>query len=175
MAQTPGVWVSIGPTQINDGGLGSIGRITLIAIDPATPSTMYVGAPRGGIWKTTTNGAAWMAVGDGLPTLGVAALAVDPITPSRVYAVLVGAGIFRSDDRAVTWTKVHDDLGTPLGYGVLLIDPKTPSHLYLTAASNGLFRSDDSGANWARAKTGIVYDLVMDPVQPGRAICGRAG
>ncbi len=32
IAQTPGVRVSIGPTQINDGGLGSIGRIHLMAM-----------------------------------------------------------------------------------------------------------------------------------------------
>ena len=102
---------------------------------------MYVGAPGGGIWKTTDGGAAWAAVGDSLPTLGVAALAVDPITPSRVYAVLAGAGIFRSDDRAVTWTLVHADLGTPVSsqnkceYGLLRANwPRTVAH-YLRMAS----------------------------------------
>ena len=39
----------------------------------------------------------------------------------------------------------------------------------------GLFRSDDSGANWARVKTGIVYDLVMDPSNPVTLYAGVQG
>ena len=175
MASTPGLWVPIGPTKINDGGLGSIGRIHSIAIHPTTPSTMYVGAPHAGIWKTTTSGGAWTPVGDSLPTLALAALEVDPRTPSRVYAVMAGVGVFRSDNEAATWTVVHGDLGTPSGFGVLLIDPSTPSRLYLTAASNGVFRSDDAGANWTRVKTGNVHDLVMDPSNPGTLYAGVEG
>ncbi|TMH28310.1 MAG: hypothetical protein E6H66_21970 [Betaproteobacteria bacterium] len=171
MALTPGVWVSIGPTRINEGGLGAIGRIHSIAIHPTTPATMYVGAPRCGIWKTTNGGAAWTPVGDSLPTLALAALAVDPVTPARVYAVLAGAAIYRSEDAAVSWTLVHGDLGTPAGAGVLLIDPTIPSHVYLTG-SDGLYRSTDSGANWTRVKTGLVNDVVMDPSNPAILYAG---
>jgi hypothetical protein len=63
MAQPPGGWISIGPTRINDGSLGSIGRIHSIALHPTPPSTMYVGAPHAGIWKTTSGGGAWTPVG----------------------------------------------------------------------------------------------------------------
>jgi hypothetical protein len=87
----------IGPTHIN-GGLGSIGRIHSTAVHPTTPSTLYVGGPGCGIWKTTGGGGSWTPVGDSLPTLALAALSVDPSTPSRVFAVLAGAGVFRSDD-----------------------------------------------------------------------------
>src|SRR5438093_2113211 len=171
MALTPGVWVSIGPTRINEGGLGAIGRVHSIAIHPTTPATMYVGAPRCGIWETTNGGAAWTPVGDSLPTLAVAAMAVDPVTCARVYAVLAGAAIYRSEDAAVSWTLVHGDLGTPAGAGVLLIDPTIPSHVYLTG-SDGLYRSTDSGANWTRVKTGLVNDVVMDPSNPAILYAG---
>lgn len=172
MAVTLGEWVLIGPTRINDGGLGAIGRVHSIAVHPTTPATIYVGGPRCGIWKTTNSGAGWEPVGDSLPTLALAALAVDPVTPSRVYAVMAGEGIYRSDDAAVTWTRIVGDLGTPVGKGVLLIDPGTPSRLYLTAASNGLYRSTDSGANWTRVKTGSVTDLVIDPSNPATLYVG---
>jgi hypothetical protein len=166
VALAPGKWVSIGPTRINDGGTGTIGRIHSIAVDPTAPTTLYVGAPRCGIWKTTDGGASWAAVGDSLPTLALAALAVDPGTPTRVYAVLAGDGIYRSDDAAATWKKIAGDLGTPAGAGVLLIDPAVPSQLYLTAGANGLHRSTDSGSAWTVVKTGTVYDVAMDPSRP---------
>ena len=173
-----GRWVSIGPTQIDDralGGVGAIGRIHSIAIHPTTPTTMYVGGPNCGIWKTTNGGAAWAPVGDSLPTLALAALAVDAVTPTRVYAVLAGVGIYRSDDAAETWTQIAADLGTPAGAGVLLIDPTSPSHVYLTAGPNGLFHSTDSGLNWSRVKTGFVDDLAMHPSSPGTLYAGVRG
>lgn len=172
---TPGHWTLIGPTRINDGGLGSIGRIHAIAIHPTTPTTLYVGGPRSGIWKTTDAGATWTSVGDSLPSLGLSALTVDPVTPSRVYAVLVGVGIFRSDDAAATWTKISNDLGSPSGAGLLIVDPKTPSRLFVTAAANGVFRSDDSGVTWTRVKSGTVNDLIMDPTNPATLYAGMQG
>ena len=175
MAVTLGKWVSIGPTRINDGGLGAIGRIHSIAVHPTAPATMYVGGPGCGIWKTTNGGTAWKPVGDSLPTLALAALAIDPVTPSRVYAVMAGAGIYRSDDAAATWAHLADDLGTPAGKGVLLIDPRTPSRLYLTAASNGLYRSTDSGASLDAREDGIGHRSGDRSVEPGHAVRGRAG
>jgi hypothetical protein len=172
VAVPPGRWILIGPTHINDGGLGSIGRIHSIAVHPTTPTTLYVGGPGCGIWKTTDGGASWTPVGDSLPTLALAALAVDPVTPSRVYAVLAGAGIYRSDDAAATWTKISNDLGTPAGAGLFIVDPKTPSRLFVTAATNGVFRSTDSGVTWTRVKTGTVNDLIMDPSNPATLYAG---
>ena len=52
MSLNIGQWASIGPTRINDGGLGSIGRIHSIAVHPTTPTTLWAGGPNCGIWKT---------------------------------------------------------------------------------------------------------------------------
>lgn len=171
----PGEWVPIGPTRIDDGSLGSIGRIHFIAVHPTTPTTIYVGGPACGIWKTSDGGASWAPVGDSLPNLIVAALAIDPVSPSRVYAVLEGAGIFRSDDSAGSWTQIAGDLGTPKGAGLLVVDPRTPSRLFVTAAGNGLFRSTDSGATWTRVKNGPVTDFIMDPSNPDVLYAGVMG
>jgi photosystem II stability/assembly factor-like uncharacterized protein len=174
MAVVPGQWVSIGPSRINDGGLGAIGRIHSIAVDPTTPTTLYAGGPTCGIWMTANGGSSWAPVGDSLPTLALAALAIDPVAPKRVYAVLAGAGIYRSDDAAATWTQISGDIGTPAGFGVLLIDGTAPSVLYLNG-SIGLYRSTDSGANWTRVKTGTVNDLAMDPSNPATLYAGVQG
>ena len=53
----PNVWTSNGP----EGGM-----IHALAIDPATPSTLYAGTYGGGVFKSTNGGAAWSAVNTGL-------------------------------------------------------------------------------------------------------------
>ena len=57
-----------------------------LAIDPATPSTLYAGTDGGGVFKSTNGGAAWSAVNIGLTNTYVDALAIDPATPSTLYA-----------------------------------------------------------------------------------------
>ena len=67
-----GCWVSIGPSRMTV-GIGSVGLLGAIAIDPKSPSTIYVGSPHGsGVWKTTDGGSSWKPVTDSFPTLAVA-------------------------------------------------------------------------------------------------------
>jgi photosystem II stability/assembly factor-like uncharacterized protein len=161
-----GRWDSIGPLSINNGGLGACGRLSAITINPAAPSTLYVGGQNCGIWKTTDGGTSWAPVGDALPTLAVAALAVDPTKPSRVYAATPGYGIYRSNDAGNTWQSISADLGAEVRWGVLLVDVSDPNRLYLTS-SKGLNRTTDGGATWSLAKGGAqATDLVMNPSAP---------
>ncbi len=53
-----------------------------VAIDPQTPSTLYVGTEAEGIFKSVNGGLSWNAVNDGLPDTIVYTLAIDPQTPS---------------------------------------------------------------------------------------------
>ena len=48
-------WVNINQTY-GDGGYNGMGRATSIAFHPTNPEIYYVGAPIGGIWKTTDGG-----------------------------------------------------------------------------------------------------------------------
>ena len=62
-----------------------------LAIDPLTPSTLYVTA--GGVFKSTNGGANWAAMNNGLGDLNVITIAIDPITPSKLYAG-TGRGVY---------------------------------------------------------------------------------
>ena len=57
-----------------------------LAIDPATPSTLYAGTGGGGVFKSTNGGGTWGAVNTGLTDTVVFALAIDPATPGTLYA-----------------------------------------------------------------------------------------
>ncbi len=54
------VWTSNGPEG---------GDIRALAIDPATPSTLYAGTGYGGVFKSTDGGENWEAVNTGLLNL----------------------------------------------------------------------------------------------------------
>src|SRR5262249_12617870 len=45
-----GTWTSHGPTG---------GNVTVVAVDPLTPTTVYAGTHGGGIFKSTDGGATW--------------------------------------------------------------------------------------------------------------------
>ncbi len=78
------VWTNQGPV---------VGRINALAIDPATPATLYAGTEDSGVFKSSDGGATWRAVNAGLTSLIVRALAIDPATPATVYAATYG-GVF---------------------------------------------------------------------------------
>ena len=51
-------WYSLGPTDFINRSTNylNLGRVNCINIDPNNPNIMYVGAPAGGIWKSTDAG-----------------------------------------------------------------------------------------------------------------------
>src|SRR5713226_7675489 len=73
---------SIGPAVMG-------GRISDIAIDPATPWTFYVATAHGGLMKTTDNGGTFSDMSDkeGVPSMGAVAVA-----PSDAKVVWLGTG-----------------------------------------------------------------------------------
>ena len=170
-----GQWVSIGPTLINNGGLGAIGRLSAIAMNRADPGTIYVGAAASGVWKSTDGGSSWQPITDGLPTLAIAALAITPTLPSRVYVATAGSGVFRSDDAGASWQSLPGSPNGEVRWGVMIVSPRDPAIVYLNAV-NGVFRSTDSGGTWTRVlSSGEVTDLIMAQGTPTTLFAAVAG
>jgi hypothetical protein len=152
-------FVSIGPNRITGSsahGYGwndAVGRLSAIAIDATSPSTIYVGAQTGGAWKTTDGGESWSPVAESA-TVRVAALGLAPDSPSRVYLVTPNDGVFRSDDQGASWTQISTtNLNAIVHGGALLINPGNTSDL-LVASSDGVYRSLDGGATWTLTLSG---------------------
>jgi len=129
-----GVWTRNGPEG---------GRIRVLAIDPATPTTLYAGTYGGGVFKSANGGASWSAVNSGLTSLAVLALAIDPATPTTLYAGTSGGGVFKSVNGGASWSAVNSGLAN-LDILALAIDPATPTTLYAGTSGGGVFSIQQS-------------------------------
>jgi photosystem II stability/assembly factor-like uncharacterized protein len=135
--------------------------ILTLAIDPATPQTVYAGTAGGGVFKTTNSGLNWQPfnAGFGNPATAPAnfvilTLAIDPATPQTVYAGTAGGGVFKTTNGGLNWLLFSSGL-TNLFITDIAIDPATPATLYASSAVAGVFRSDNGGLNWIAASSGL--------------------
>ena len=179
-------WRHIGPAVFG-------GRISDLAVDPANPSVIYVGAASGGVFKSINRGGTWEPVFDesgGSQSIG--AVAVAPSDPQIVWvgtgeannrqSSSWGNGVYRSMDGGRSW-KAMGLAGTH-HIGRIVIDPRNPDvvyvaalgHLWGTNAERGVYRTRDGGTSWQRvlaidAMTGVV-DITLDP--DGRTLLAGA-
>jgi hypothetical protein len=64
-------WVNLGPAMVTNSSvsISGQGRVNAIAKDPSNPNTLYVGAPAGGIWRSTDDGVNLTPLSDYLPQI----------------------------------------------------------------------------------------------------------
>lgn len=163
------------------------GRVTAVAGIPDRPSTFYMGATGGGVWKTVDYGNSWTNVSDGFFETGsIGAIRVAPSNPDVVYVgtgsdgirsnVITGLGAYRSDDAGETWR--HLGLRDVGQIGAVEIHPDDPDLVYVAAIGHpfgrneerGVYRSSDGGGSWERVlfvsdSVGAV-DLELNPSDP---------
>jgi photosystem II stability/assembly factor-like uncharacterized protein len=119
-------------------------RITSLALDSLTPSTLYAGTRGAGILWSSDGGASWTPVNTGVPLVNgfqpVTALAVVPGFPPTVFAVTGGA-LLRSADGGQSWRQVV--LPAP-ARGALAVEPGADNRVYV-GTDAGLYQSLDEG------------------------------
>lgn len=170
---------SIGPANMS-------GRVTDIAVVESNPSTFYIGAATGGVWKTTDAGTSWSPIFDQQDTLGIGAVAVAPSNPDVIYvgtgeanprnSATWGRGIYRSTDAGKSWT--FSGLPDSHHIGRIVVHPTKPDvayaavmgHLWGPNRERGLFKTIDGGKTWNNTKfidenTGFI-DVAIDPLEP---------
>ncbi len=149
--------------------------VTAVAIDPATPATVYGGTAAEGVFKSFDGGVNWSAMSTGLANLSVNALAIDPLTPATMYAG-TAAGVYRSTNGAANWRAFNSGLGSR-EVRVLAVNPATPSTLY-AATANGIYRSINRATNWSTFNSGLtnlsVLSLAINPLTPSTLYAGTA-
>src|SRR5438445_6497301 len=164
--------------------------VSSIAIDPKTPTTLYIGllsfrpARIRGIFKSADGGETWRSAG--LTEAAVVALAIDPQTPATLYAGTDGNSVFKSTDGGDTWHPSREGLSIENVY-VLAIDPQKATTLYAGFAGTwgvpgapggrrGVFKSTDGGVTWRALDpdpaNSVVSALIIDPHSPATLYMG---
>ena len=163
-------------------------RISAAAGIPGDPSTYYVGAASGGVWKSTNGGTSWVPISDDqIPVGAIGSLAVAASNPGIVWAGtgdswpirdadIMGDGIYKSVDAGKTWA--HMGLAETGRIGRIIIHPANPNIVFAAALGRltgpqeerGVFRTIDGGKTWSRIlfvdpNTGC-SGLAMDPNNP---------
>ena len=168
-------WSSIGPSV--EGSLGSslpgTGRVNAIAVDPNNENTWYVGAPAGGLWKSTNAGANWVNLFDNFPQIGISGIAIDPNNSNIIYVATgdddasdsYSIGVFKSLNGGASWnqTGLNPDNGE-VGdlMNEIVIDP-TNSNIIWVGTTNGLQKSENGGDTFTIKKDGNISDFKLKP------------
>ena len=137
------------------------GRIADITVSPSHPSTWYVAAGSGNLWKTTNSGITWQPVFDNQASYSIGTVSIDPNKPETVWVgtgenvsgrhVGWGDGIYKSTNGGKTWQQMG--LAKSEHIGKILIDPNNSS-VVLVAAEGPLW---SSGGDRGVYKTCLLY------------------
>jgi PKD repeat protein len=180
---TTGNWQEMGPLSnlpINGTGQpNGMGRVNCVAFHPSDPNTIYVGAPAGGIWKSTDYGLSWTPLNATLARLGVSSIVVHPTNPNTIFigtgdrdgGDAPGLGVYRSTDGGLTWNAWHNGMGNRTVYEILM-DP-TDSDIMIASTNTRIYRTTDGGANWTLALNGhSCKDIAFKPGDPNYVYAG---
>ena len=162
------------------------GRIGDIVVDPSKPSTWYVAACSGGVWKTENAGVTWKAIFDNYGSYSIGCLAIDPNDRFTIWvgtgennsqrSVGYGDGLYKSTDGGRSFKKVG--LENSEHIGKIVVHPEDSNTVYVAAqgplwkegGDRGLYKTTDGGATWDKIlnvseNTGI-NEVHLDPSNP---------
>ncbi len=164
-------WVNIGPIElpanIGTGQPNGMGRINAIAFHPTNEDILFVGAPQGGLWKSSDGGQSWEVLTDDQPTLGVSSIIINQAnantiligTGDRDAGDSDGMGVFKSTDGGTTWALSNSGMGNRT-VGRLIQDPNNANTI-LAATDGGVYKSTDLGDNWTLSQGGNFKDILF--------------
>jgi PKD repeat protein/photosystem II stability/assembly factor-like uncharacterized protein len=171
---TNGAWEEVGPIDKPYNGTGQPngnGRLNAIGFHPTDEDVFWVGAPAGGLWKTTDGGDTWSSNTDDLATLGVSSIVVNPSNTNIMYigtgdrdaGDAPGRGVYKSVDGGANWTQSNSGMGN-LEVNVMVMHPSNPSYI-VAATSGGIYRSQNAGSTWnlESSNTSSYKDLKFRP------------
>ena len=149
-----------------------IGVVLGVTIDPVNPSTAFVVAHGGGVFRSKNSGATWLALNKELPNRRVFSLVQDPRNRGRLY-LGTDNGLFLSDNEGAAWRPLAGTLAER-NIRSLVFDPQGERSLYV-ATDQGVFAGKNN--QWTRLKAGLPYDdvRVVAADSQGEIIAGAFG
>ncbi|MCW5935498.1 MAG: hypothetical protein KIT45_14555 [Fimbriimonadia bacterium] len=180
------MWQFVGPrglavpyrTYFGQGNIS--GRVNAIAHHPTNNSTYFIGAPQGGVMKTTDGGVTWTSLSQSWSMQQVGSIAVHPTNPNIIY---VGTGDFqgwmrpysngvmKTTDGGTTWVSLGAAQFGNRCVSDILIDPENTNVITVTTGfgpyqglAGQIWRSTNGGTSWSlvnNAANVVWSDLTM--------------
>jgi hypothetical protein len=145
------------------------GDITGIAVDPVTPTTVYMSRTTG-MYKSTNGGGQWNFVTTGMTNTQLQALAMSPSSSTTLYAATQFTGtpasivIYKTTDGATTWAPVSSGALATRPVQTLAID--SGNNVYAGTQGGGVYKSTNGGTSWVAATTGISATEITSLIAP---------
>ena len=167
-------WTPVGPIGAPSGG--NAGRLNCVRFQPGSTSNIWVGAPAGGLWKTTNSGSSWTTNTDLLASVGATDVAIDPSNNQVMYLATgdgdagdtYSIGVLKSTNGGTTWTSTGLTWTTSQARLIrkILINPNNTQ--IITVATNvGIYRSTNGGTTFTTTSvTNSVRDMEQKPNNP---------
>lgn len=159
-------------------GLGNV-IVYDLAVDPQSPSTVYLGLGDIGPWKSTDGGHTWMQIKEGYyepydkSSGGVAAFAISPSDPNIIYSAVQGSsgttlmGVNKTVNGGQSWMAINNGLPGPepaWDATDVVVHPLNPNVAYVgiktDAGTGGVFKTTDGGASWTELDVTDKRDLM---------------
>ncbi|HEV8540554.1 MAG TPA: hypothetical protein VGQ60_05270 [Nitrospiraceae bacterium] len=155
-----------GPRKTYDGGTRwqrifagmSQSRVLAIGIDPATPSTVYLGTKDDGVYSSYDGGRQWLSLQAGLDDVRVTAEVQQIVFapgPNKQVFLATTMGVFESDAERKSWQKRMAGITNVLMVTALAADPGRPDVLY-AGTSSGVYKTTNGARTWTVANTGML-------------------
>lgn len=178
-------YTAMGPFGAISGNAGGqylkTGRLNFVTIDPSNANNLWVGAPAGGLWKSTNGGTSWTTGTDNLAVIGCSDLAIDPTNTSVMYLATGDGdagdtrsiGVLKSTNGGASWAATGLSFSVTSGYLIrrLIINPSN-TQILLAATNAGIYRTTNGGTNWTQITTFSCFDLEFKPGDPNTVYAG---
>src|SRR5205823_7656519 len=113
--------------------VGRAGRVSGVAGGPAGPSTIFIAAAGGGVWKTSDAGQTWIPLTDNQAVDFMGSIAIAPSNHNVIYAgtgeanfsgdSFYGRGVLLSTDGGATWSLTGNSVFNRKAMSKIAIDP----------------------------------------------------
>jgi len=168
-----GNWTPLGPTNYTSTESWSpgLGRVNCVVEDPNLASTLYIGTPGGGAWKSTNSGTTWIPLSDNLSAIGISAIGIAKTNSQIIYLATGDAdggdtqsiGVIKSTDGGASWAIVGSTTNVPGQLADILVDPIDPNIVYVASRNSGIYKTSNGGANWTKILNGNYRDIEFKP------------